>query len=125
MLDGNVTTAWSTLSEQRPDQYLRVRLGRPMLVSRISMEFPEPFYFPMRMRIVGERENGERMPLALDEDAAYDGLFASLLYEPRAARMDLDLTAPQEIVGFRIEIARRDPFRMPWSVGELRGYADR
>jgi hypothetical protein len=87
------------------------------------MDVPSPFCFPMRFRLLGEVE-GDWIELPFDRETTYDRLFSSLLFEPRAARMVVDLDA-RSIGGLRIRITETDPFRMPWTMSEIRLYVQR
>lgn len=93
-------------------------------MSRISIAVADPYEFPMRLRLVGQDEQGGWTEIAFDEAAAYDRLFALLLHRPREASLDLDIP-PQTLHGFRLRIAETDRFAMPWTMAELRAYRRR
>ena len=59
------------------------------------------------------------MTIAFDAREAYDRLFASLLYRPREARLDLDVETPL-LRELRLRIASSDEFQLPWTMTELR-----
>jgi hypothetical protein len=122
-MDGDVETSWTIPDEQGRGDFFRVLLPRPVPVARIAMDVPSPFCFPMRFKLLGEVA-GDWVELPYDREAAFDRLFSSLLFEPREARMIVDLDG-RSIGGLRIRITETDPFRMPWTMSELRMYVRR
>ncbi len=119
-VDGDQGTAWQTTSPQVKDDYYLVRFPSVVSVSRVSLAV-HPTGFPMHVKLVGQRSDGERTDLPFDAAAAYDHLFATLLQDPRHARLDIDI-APAALTSLRVRISRTDPFDMPWSLPELRMY---
>jgi len=93
-------------------------------VARVSMTVASGDRFPMRIKLMGETEQPQRVEIPFDEEAAYDGLFASLLREPRQARLDIDIP-PRPLTGLRIRVAASDPFLMPWVLPEIKVYEKR
>ena len=123
-VDGDPATAWATPVRQGKGEFFRVHFPRPLAVSRISIQVGDPYEFPMRLRLLGEDEQGTWTEIPFDEKAAYDRLFALLLHRPREASLDLDLPA-RTLGGFRLRIAETDAFAMPWTMAELRAYGPR
>ena len=117
-IDGDPETAWTVPDEQGRGDFYRIRLARPSPVARIAMDVASPFCFPMRFKVLGDVD-GEWAELPYDHESAYDGLFASLLFRPRAARMVVDLDG-RAVQGLRIRITETDAFRMPWTMSEVR-----
>ena len=124
-IDGNPATAWTSWEEpQTKGHFYRIGFGRTVSVARVSLAVAPSHRFPMRVRLVGETEQGERVELPFDEERAYDRLFAQLLQQPRRAALDIDI-APRPLRGLRIRIADSDPFLMPWVLPEVRVYERR
>jgi hypothetical protein len=117
-VDGDDQTAWTVPDQQGRGDFYRIRLARPAPVARIAMDVRSPFCFPMRFKVLGEAD-GDWVELPFDRAAAYDRLFASLLFEPREARLVVDLPG-RTIGGIRIRITETDAFRMPWTMSEVR-----
>jgi hypothetical protein len=96
-------------------------------VARISLavRFPlhQSYEFPMHLAVEG-KERGEWEPLAFNETAAYDTLFAFLLHRPNDARLDIDL-APRPLRALRLRISETDPFWMTWTLPEIRVFERR
>ncbi len=118
-LDGDLETAWSTILPQGRGDFFRVVFPRPVTVARLRLAVAEPYVFATALKLLGEPEQGEPVPLAFDERAAYDGLFALLLRRPREAALVLDLREPRPLRGVRLRVAETDAFAMPWELAEL------
>jgi hypothetical protein len=123
-VDGDVSTSWATPVRQGKGEFFRVRFPRAVTVARISIGVADPYEFPMRLKLVGEDEQGTWTEIPFDEAAAYDRLFGLLLHRPREASLDLDIPV-RTLRGFRLRIAETDPFAMPWTMAELRAYGPR
>jgi hypothetical protein len=124
-VDGDPSTAWTTWEEpQTKGHFYRIGFGRSVSVARVSMTVASGDRFPMRIRLMGETEQPQRVEIPFDEEAAYDGLFASLLREPRQARLDIDIP-PRPLRGLRLRVAATDPFLMPWVLPEIKVYEKR
>ena len=123
-IDGDPATAWKTAGPQEQGDFLRVGFPRPVRVARVALEMRYPYWFPMHLKVVGERGEAERFELAYDAQAAEDRFVAELLNRPRSARLVLDF-APEALVGLRLRIAQSDDFKMPWRLSELRVYEPR
>lgn len=118
-LDGRLDTAWSTVLPQGRGDFYRVVFPRAVTLTRLRLAVAEPYVFPTDLRVLGEPEQGEPAELAVDERAAYDGLFALLLRRPREAALVLDLLEPRPLRGVRLRVASSDAFAMPWDLAEL------
>jgi hypothetical protein len=130
-VDGDETTAWAVFEQpQARGAFYRIVLPRPERVARIVMTLNGPFQlpmryeFPMRFKVLGEAVTGDPVELAYDADVAFDRLFGTLLHEPQAARMVIDLE-PKDVSGLRIRINETDGFGLPWAMGEIRLYRKR
>ena len=73
----------------------------------------------MRFEILGLLEDRTWTRLPFDRASAYDRFFAQLLYEPSAARLEVELDAPP-VWEILIRITETDAFQMPWAIRELR-----
>lgn len=117
--DGREDTAWSTVDAARKGDYYSVRFPEPTPLARISLAVRAPFEFPTRLEVVGRTADGATLTIPYDAPIAYDALFASLLYRPRAASLDLDVETPP-LRELRLQIAADDAFQLPWTMAELR-----
>jgi hypothetical protein len=122
-IDGDPRTAWATEQKQQQGDFYRVRFPAPVPLARISMVPDRVFTFPTAFKLVGQAGE-EAVDLPFDAQLGYDRLFASLLHEPRRARLVLDLDG-RELRGLRIRITETDPFAMTWIMSELRMYRRR
>jgi hypothetical protein len=122
-IDGDPRTAWATEQKQQQGDFYRVRLREPVAIARVSLELDRLFAFPTAFKLIGQA-GGEAVELPFDAEAAYDRLFATLLHEPRRARLVVDLDG-RPLEGLRIRITETDPFAMPWAMSELRLYRRR
>lgn len=118
-VDGLAHSAWSTPEPQGRGDFYLVRFARPVRLARVSLELREPDAFPTRLKLLGYAEGGGPIELPFDRRAAYDRLFATLLHQPRAARLELDV-APVTVSAVRLRVDAHDGFGSPWSVAELR-----
>lgn len=118
-LDGRLETAWTTDQQQGRGDFFRVVFPRAVTVTRLRLAVAEPFVFATGLKLLGEQEQGDPLPLAFDERAAYDGLFALLLRRPREAALVLDLLEPRPVRGLRLRVTTSDAFAMPWELAEL------
>ncbi len=130
-IDGDEKTAWAVYEQpQARGAFYRIALPRPERVDRIAMTLHGPFQLPMRyefpmgFKVLADTGRGEPVEMVYDATATYDRLFASLLHEPRSARMVVDL-APQVVTALRVRIAETDGFGLPWAIGEIRLYRRR
>jgi hypothetical protein len=117
-LDGDVFTAWSDESP-RSLPYYRVDFRDSVRVSRIRLglrtgQWAFPTHFDVRGIVAGRRT----VDLPLDKRAAYSGLLRSLLESPLNAVLFIEIP-PTQLRGVLIRQARKDPFRMPWSIAEF------
>ena len=119
-VDGRSETAWTTEWAAEGKDFFRVQFKQPARVARVAMEVGPSGEFPVRLKLSGLAAGGWT-PLEFDAEAAYDQLFASLLAEPRRARMLLEL-AGEPVRGLNLEIAGADGYGMPWTISELRVY---
>jgi hypothetical protein len=119
--DGRAETAWSTGEAARVDDHYGVRFPEPVALALVALDVRDPFEFPTRLEAVGRTAGGEEIVLAYDRAAAYDGLFASLLHEPRRARLVLQVDTPP-LKELRLRMAGNDHFQLPWTLPELRLY---
>jgi hypothetical protein len=128
-VDDREETAWVSSRPQQEGDFLRVRFPEATSVARVTFglrdpDFPQSYEFPMRLELRGRPPSGEWQPVAFDEEATYDRLFASLLHDGPRARFVLDLPgAPLRALELRIRAT--DQFWMPWAVTELRAYRRR
>jgi len=122
--DGRDDTAWSTVDGAHKGDYYSVRFAEPTPLARISLGVPPPFEFPTRLEAIGRTVEGAALTISYDARTAYDDLFASLLYRPRAASLDLDVETPP-LRELRLQIAADDSFQLPWTMSELRLYRRR
>jgi len=120
-LDGDPATAWTTgQRRQGKGDFYRITFAQPATVARVSVGVAPAFEFPMHLKLMGRVEGGwVRLPL--DEPAAYDALFASLLHAPRRATLDLDIE-PRRVSALRLRITTTDAFWMPWTLPEVNVY---
>lgn len=127
-IDGDPSTWWRDSLRQEAGDFLRVRFPRPVEVARVSLLVKTPFQhaaeFPTRLRLLGKTEAGAWEPMAFDEGASYDRLFASLLHRPRESWLDLEVQ-PRSVRGIELQITHTDPFELPWTLPELRVYRRR
>jgi len=123
-LDGRPETAWTTGDTARPKDRYGVRFPEPTALARISLDVRDPFEFPTRLEVLGRTADDVAVTIPYDVHAAYDRLFASLLYRPRDARLDLDVETPP-LRELRLRISATDRFRLPWTMAELRLYRRR
>jgi hypothetical protein len=124
-VDGDPKTYWTTPGPNGRGDFYWIGFGRPVRLARLTMTVPDPFCFPTRIRLIGEDEAAATADLEFDEPRAYDTLFSLLFYEPRSARLDLDLKEPKTVAGVRVRIRETDAFEMPWLLGEIRAYERR
>jgi hypothetical protein len=122
-IDGDPQTAWATEQKQQQGDFYRVRFPSPVPLARVSVELERLFAFPTAFKLIGQ-VGDEAVELPFDAEVAYDRLFATLLHEPRRARLVVDLDG-RELSGLRIRITETDPFAMPWIMSELRLYRRR
>ncbi len=118
-LDGRLDTSWSTELPQGRGDFFRVIFPRLVTLTRLRLAIAEPYVFPTALKIVGEPEHGPPFELSFDERAAYDGLFALLLWRPSEAALVLDLLEPLPLRAVRLRITESDEFSMPWDLAEL------
>ncbi|HEX6738971.1 MAG TPA: hypothetical protein VF310_11900, partial [Vicinamibacteria bacterium] len=119
--DGREDTAWTTDQAARIDDHYGVRFTEPVALALIALEVRDPFEFPTRLEVAGRTAAGEDVVFPYDRAAAYDDLFASLLYRPRRARLLLKVETPP-LKELRLRLADNDHFQLPWTLAELRLY---
>ena len=118
-IDRNLKTSWSTVGHQKEHHYFAVHFSSLRKPRLLTMRAPTQYGFPMRFEILGLLEDRTWTRLPFDRASAYDRFFAQLLYEPSAARLEVELDAPP-VWEILIRITETDAFQMPWAIRELR-----
>jgi hypothetical protein len=121
-IDGDPSTAWSTLQPQGKGDFYRVRFASPRRVARISVAVAPPFEFPLRIKLLGDEPGAGWREIPFDEEAAYDRLLAVLLHQPREAWLDIEIE-PRTLSALRVRIREPDEFALPWTMSEIRVWA--
>jgi hypothetical protein len=122
--DGRADTSWTTGEAARVDDHYGVRFSEPVALALVALDVRDPFEFPTRLEVVGRTAAGEEVVYPYDRAAAYDDLFASMLYRPRQARLLLKVETPP-LKELRLRMAGNDHFQLPWTLAELRLYRKR
>jgi hypothetical protein len=121
-VDGDPSTAWSSVQPQGKGDFYRIRFSTPRRVARVSLSVSPPFEFPLRVKLLGEHREGGWREIPFDEDAAYDRLLAALLHRPRDAWLDIEIP-PATLTALRVRIRADDAFALPWTLPEIRVWA--
>jgi hypothetical protein len=122
--DGRPETSWTTGEAAKAGDHFGVRFTEPIALARISLDVRDPFEFPTRLELQGRVVGGGEITIPYANAAAYDRLFAFLLFRPRQARLDLDVETPP-LRELRLRISGNDHFQLPWTMAELRLYRRR
>lgn len=118
-LDGDLATAWGTQRDQGRGDFFRLVFPRPVVLARLRLALAGSFVFPTQLRLLGETGADAAVLLEFDERAAYDGLVALLLRDPRQAALVLDVREPCALRAVRLRVSDSDGFGMPWEIAEL------
>ena len=119
VLDGNLTTTWSTAGGQRGDEALRIDLGSPQAVGTVELSLgPRPDAFPRELRVLVSRD-GSVWTETWRGRGARPTFFAGLQH-PRETPIRLEL-GNRSARFVRVEQVAHH--RQSWVVAELRVWA--
>jgi hypothetical protein len=125
MLDGRLDTAWTTDRPQAAGDRLRVVFGAPATLAAVALQSGADFgEFPRNPVLELQEESGEwKEPALLDRPLERWRTLDALMRDPLRAPYVLRFPS-QRATGIRITLASEGAFTAPWTVAELRAYAD-
>jgi len=121
-VDDDPQTTWE--AGRRRENWYRINFSEPQRLSRIAIQLGHAAEFPIGLKLFGRPPEGGMRAIRFDKPAVLDRLFSSLLFEPRNPVMVVAFET-QELASISLEIAKADPFGLPWSMHEVRVYAPR
>lgn len=125
VLDGRLDTGWTTGRPQAAGDRLRVSFGAPADLAAVVLQSGDDFgEFPRNPVLELQDERGQwSEPALVDRPLERWRTLEALMRDPVRAPYVLRF-ARQRATGFRVTLASEGAFTAPWSVAELRAYAD-
>lgn len=125
LLDDRLDTAWTTRRPQAAGDRLRVSFAAPSDLTAVALQSGAAFgEFPRNPVLELQGENGEWFePPPVDPPLERWRTIQALMSRPLEAPYVMRF-ARQRAVGFRVTLASEGMFTAPWTVAEVRAYAD-
>jgi hypothetical protein len=125
LLDGRLETAWTTRRPQAAGDRLRLSFDAPAELSAVALQSGAAFAeFPRNPVLELQGEGGEWVePALVDRPLERWRTVEALRTRPIEAPYVLRF-AKRRVTGFRLTLASEGMFTAPWTVAEVRAYAD-
>ena len=125
LLDGRLETAWTTRRPQAAGDRLRLSFDAPTELSAVALQSGAAFAeFPRNPVLELQDEGGEWVePTLVDRPLERWRTVEALMTRPMEAPYVLRF-AKRRVTGFRLTLASEGMFTAPWTVAEVRAYAD-